>query len=181
MGLDDLGQLVTDVGIPLTIIIWAILGAFRLIFREAPAVLNRYQARKIDQAEHTQEIESRRLRHTELMELTEAGSRTYTEEQLTQHLSEVYSEFGAANAFIRETVFVSLQRIEDKLDQVLLDVRNIAPMTERLAEIRMHVRAISNSVKKGPNTHDENLGAIEGILDKLDLNGPDENQKGLDG
>lgn len=173
MSPDDFGKLVTTLGVPLTILVWFAIGVIKLVFREAPAVLNRYQARKTDQVEHTQEIESRRLRHSELMELTEAGSRTYTEEQLTQHLSEVYSEFGSANTFIRETVFVSLQRIEGKLDQVLIDIRNIAPMTERIAEIRMYVRAISTSVTKGQNTHNENLEAVEEILDKLDLNGPD--------
>jgi hypothetical protein len=140
-------DLIMTFGVPIGVIIWIAIGVIKLVTEHGPAVVSRYQDRKTDQAEHTQDIERQRLRHQELMELTEAGSRTYTEEQLTQHLSEIYTEFGTVNAFIRETVSATLQRIETKVDQILLDVRDIAPMKERLAEIRMYARSLHKQLE----------------------------------
>lgn len=144
---DDLGAIITTLGVPLGIVIWVAIGVIKLATLHGPAVVQRYQARRADQDEHLQDLEQRRLRQEQLLELTEAGSRTYTEEQLTHHLSELYVEFQAVNAFIREIVSVRLDEIVQKLDQVLLDVRDLPFMKERLAEIRMYARACNDRLE----------------------------------
>lgn len=165
----DISSFIGTFGVPLGLVSLAAVGLIKLIVEQVPAVISRYQSRRADQDEHQQELEQRRLRHKELMELSEAGSRTYTEEQLTQHLSEVYTEFGLVNGFIRDTVFGALQRIEAKIDQALVDTRCVTQLAERLSEIRMYVRSISTSVAKGTNTYGDNLEAIEEILNTLGI------------
>lgn len=150
--LNTLGKIVTTLGVPATIIVWLLYGILKL----APVVIGRYQTRRAGQDKHDQQIEQRKVLHEELLELTEAGSRTYTEEQLTQHLSEVYVEFQAVNAFIRDIVSTRLEEITGQLDQILLDVRDLPPMKERLAEVRMYARALDNR-----------LNIIAKILEKL--------------
>lgn len=143
--MEGLSQFITTLGVPLGIIIWIAIGIINLINRQGPAVVKRYQERKADETEHTQSLEEQKLKHLlrrdELLALTEAGNRTFTEEQLTHHLSEVYGEFQATNEFIRKAVSDSLQRIEQKLDQALIDRRDFVEMKERLAEVRMYTRA----------------------------------------
>jgi hypothetical protein len=153
---DDLGGLITTLGIPLGVVIWVAIGVIKLATEHGPTVVKRYQDRRADQDEHQQDIEQRRLRHEELMELTEAGSRTYTEEQLTHHLSELYVEFQAVNAFVREIVSGRLVEIVRKLDQVLLDVHHIPLMIERLSEVRMYAKALN-----------ERLVWVTDVLEKL--------------
>ncbi len=143
-GLSGLSSMVTSLGVPLAVVVWLVIGVIKLVTAEAPAAIRFRQQRGADRDEHRQSLEHRRLRHKELLELTEAGSRTYTEEQLTQHLSEVYVEFQAVNGFIRETVSVRLEEITGQLDQILLDVRDLPPMKERLAEVRMYAKALDN-------------------------------------
>lgn len=149
--MNGLPELITTLGIPLGIIIWVAIGIINLINKQGPAVVKRYQERKADETEHTQSLEEQKLKHLlrrdELLTLTEAGNRTFTEEQLTHHLSEVYGEFQATNEFIRKTVSNSLQRIEQKLDQVLIDKRDFAEVKERLAEVRMYTRASYNYIE----------------------------------
>ena len=144
--LDDIGSFITTLGVPLGIVVWVAIGIINLVTRQTPVVLKRYQERRADQDEHQQELEQRRLRHEELMELTEAGSRTYTEEQLTHHLSEIYVEFQAVNGFVREIVSVRLEEIVRKLDMVLLDVHDLPPTKERLAEVREYAQALSDKL-----------------------------------
>jgi len=143
--MEGLPQLVTTLGVPLGIIIWVAIGIINLFNKQGPAVVKRYQERKADETEHTQSLEEQKLKHLlrrdELLTLTEAGNRTFTEEQLTHHLSEVYVEFQATNKFIRKAVSDSLLRIEQKLDQALIDKRDFIEVKERLAEVRMYTRA----------------------------------------
>lgn len=143
--MENPADLITTLGVPLGIIIWVTIGIFNLVNKQAPVVIQRYQARVADQTEHVQSLEEQKLQHMlrrdELQALTEAGARTFTEEQLTHHLSEVYGEFAATNEFIRKAVAVSLERIEGKLDQALIDKRDFLEMKERLAEVRMYSRA----------------------------------------
>lgn len=143
--LSGLSDLITTLGVPLGLIIWIAIGIMNLVNKQAPAVLERYQARVADQTEHVQSLEEQKLRHElrrdELQALTEAGARTFTEEQLTHHLSEVYGEFAATNEFVRKAVMESLRRIEAKLDTALIDKRDFLEMKERLGEIRMYSRA----------------------------------------
>ncbi len=143
--MNGLPEFVTTLGVPLGIIIWVAIGIINLVNKQGPAVVKRYQERKADETGHTRSLEERKLKHLlrrdELLTLTEAGNRTFTEEQLTHHLSEVYGEFQATNEFIRKTVSNSLQRIEQKLDQALIDKRDFAEVKERLAEVRMYARA----------------------------------------
>lgn len=138
-------ELITTLGVPLGIIIWVAIGIINLINKQAPVVIQRYQARVADQTEHVQSLEEQKLQHMlrrdELQALTEAGARTFTEEQLTHHLSEVYGEFAATNEFIRKAIAASLERIESKLDRALIDKRDFLEMKERLAEVRMYSRA----------------------------------------
>jgi len=148
--------MITSLGVPLAIVVWLVIGVIKLVTEQTPAIIRFRQERGADQDEHRQSLEHRRLRHKELLELTEAGSRTYTEEQLTQHLSEVYVEFQAVNGFIREIVTTRLEEITSQLDQILLDVRDLPPMKERLAEVRMYARAL-----------DSRLNVVAGLLEKL--------------
>lgn len=150
--LSSFSKIVTELGAPVAIIIWLLVGIIKL----APSVIGRYQSRRATQDKHTQQLDQRKQLHEELLELTEAGSRTYTEEQLTQHLSEVYVEFQEVNKFIRETVSVRLEEILRKLDQVLLDVRDLSSMKERLAEVRMYSRALN-----------KRLNTVSGLLEKF--------------
>lgn len=149
--MEGLPELVTTLGVPLAIIIWIAIGIINLVNKQGPAVVKRYQERKADETEHTQSLEEQKLKHLlrrdELLTLTEAGNRTFTEEQLTHHLSEVYGEFQATNEFIRKSVSDSLQRIEQKLDQALIDKRDFAEVKERLAEVRMYTRASYNYIE----------------------------------
>lgn len=155
-GLSGFSSMVTSLGVPLAVLVWLVIGVIKLVTTEAPAVIRFRQKRGADRDEHRQSLEHRRLRHKELLELTEAGSRTYTEEQLTQHLSEVYVEFQAVNGFIRETVSVRLEEISRQLDRVLLDVRDLQPMRERLAEVRMYAKALN-----------DRLDVVGNLLEKL--------------
>lgn len=155
-GLPGLSGMITSFGVPLAIVVWLVIGIIKLVTEQAPAIITFRQKRGADRDEHQQSLEHRRLRHKELLELTEAGSRTYTEEQLTQHLSEVYVEFQAVNGFIRETVSTRLEEITGQLDQILLDVRDLPPMKERLAEVRMYAKAL-----------DDRLNTVAGLLEKL--------------
>ncbi len=143
--LSELSDLITTLGVPLAVILWITSQVVALVRKQAPDVVQRYQARRADIDEHSQSIEDQKLKHQlrrdELLALTEAGNRTYTEEQLTQHLSELYEEFNTVNAFVRETVDVRLRTIEQKLDHALRETGNVASMIERLAEVRMFVRA----------------------------------------
>lgn len=150
-GLSGLSGMVTSLGVPLAVVVWLAIGVIKLVTAEAPAVIRFRQQRGADRDEHRQSLEHRRLRHKELLELTEAGSRTYTEEQLTQHLSEVYVEFQAVNGFIRETVSVRLEEISRQLDRVLLDVRDLLPMRERLIEVRMYAKALNDRLDVAGN------------------------------
>lgn len=136
MNTDALASYITELGIPIGIVIWLAIGIIKLITEHGPTVISRYQERKYDETEHTQDIENRGLRHEKLMELIEASSRTYTEDQLTHHLSEVYVEFQTVNAFIREVVFDTLQRIETKVNQILSNTRDGLPIEEQLKALR---------------------------------------------
>lgn len=164
----ELGSLITTLGVPLGIIIWIAIGIISLVNKQAPAVIKRYQDQWADSEEHAQSLEDQKLKHRlrreELLALTEAGNRTYTEEQLTHHLSEVYVEFQAVNLFIREVVQVRLREIEKKLDLALLNVGDLAVMKERLAEVRMYTRAIYNYLE----ADDEKIMAETSSSDELD-------------
>jgi len=142
---ESLLDLITAVGIPAAVIIWIVIGLSRLLNEQLPAWMHQYQDRKADKQEHSQTIEQQRLRHEELLALTEAGSRTYTEDQLTHHLSEVYVEFQVVNAFVREGVSVKLVRLESKIDDMISVTRDVAEMRERLAEIRMYIKSVHTS------------------------------------
>ncbi len=137
--MSELSDLITTLGIPLAVILWITTQVVSLVRKQGPEVVQRYQDRKLDREEHVQGLESQKLkhqlRHDELLALTEAGNRTYTEEQLTQHLSELYEEFNTVNAFVRNVVDVRLRNIEENTNKAAL-------LAERLAEIRMYVRAI---------------------------------------
>lgn len=154
MNTDALASYITELGIPIGIVIWLAIGIIKLITEHGPTVISRYQERKVDETEHIQEIERQRLRHQELMELTEAGSRTYTEDQLTHHLSEVYVEFQAVNAFIREVVFDTLQRIETKVDQILSNTRDGLPIEEQLKALRQMCKDFYEDTAKTPMVKD---------------------------
>ena len=160
--MENPADLITTLGVPLGIIIWVAIGIFNLVNKQAPVVIQRYQARVADQTEHTQALEEQKLQHMlrrdELAALTEAGVRTFTEEQLTHHLSEVYGEFATTNEFIRKTVAASLERIESKLDQALIDKRDFLDMKERLAEVRMYTRASYNYIEA--NNEENTSGSI---------------------
>lgn len=142
--MNEISDLITTVGVPLAVIIWIITQLVGFFNKEAPVVVQRYQDRKLDRDEHVQDLESQKLKHQlrrdELLALTEAGNRTYTEEQLTQHLSELYEEFNTVNAFVRNVVDVRLRSIEGNTSKADL-------MAERLAEIRMYVRAIHKYIE----------------------------------
>lgn len=142
--MNEISDLITTVGVPLAVIIWIITQLVGFFNKEAPVVVQRYQDRKLDRDEHVQDLESQKLKHQlrrdELLALTEAGNRTYTEEQLTQHLSELYEEFNTVNAFVRNVVDVRLRSIEENTSKADL-------MAERLAEIRMYVRAIHKYIE----------------------------------
>ncbi len=142
--MNEISDLITTVGVPLAVIIWIITQLVGFFNKEVPVVVQRYQDRKLDRDEHVQDLESQKLKHQlrrdELLALTEAGNRTYTEEQLTQHLSELYEEFNTVNAFVRNVVDVRLRSIEGNTSKADL-------MAERLAEIRMYVRAIHKYIE----------------------------------
>lgn len=137
--MNELSDLITTLGVPLAVILWITTQVVALVRKQGPQVVQRYQERKADIEEHAQSLEDQKLKHElrrdELLALTEAGNRTYTEEQLTLHLSELYEEFNTVNAFVRDVIAVRLRNIEEKTSQADL-------MAERLAEIRMYVRAV---------------------------------------
>lgn len=152
--MNEVFSLIGTYGVPVGIAVLVILQFVRLVAEQGPTILTRYQNRQADIVDHQQDIEQQKLRHKELLDLSNIGSRTFTEEQLTQHLSELYSEFGSVNAFIRDTMSIQLVDIERKIDQLLLDVRPVPVLVERLAEIRMFVRSIHEQVERVINGGD---------------------------
>ena len=149
----ELSELITTLGVPLGVIIWIAIGVISLINKQAPAVIERYQERKTDREEHSQSLENQKLKHElrrdELLALTEAGNRTFTEEQLTVHLSEIYDEFNTVNAFVRDVVEGRLRNVEQA-------VSDIAAIKEKLAEVKMFVRAIYSRLEDLDETVAEN-------------------------
>lgn len=142
------GDLITEYGVPLTVLIWIVVGMMKLITNHGPTVLNRYQNRKSDQSEHVQDLERRKLQHEKMLELSEASSRSYSEEQLTQHLSEVYNEFGAVNSFVREAIATNLVQIERQLDQVIRNTDSIPGLVERLIGLRSLVKGFHERLEE---------------------------------
>ncbi len=145
--MENPADLITTLGVPLGIIIWVVIGIFKLVTEHGPAALRRYQNRKSDQSEHTQDLERRQLRHKEVLDLAEAGSRSYSEEQLTQHLSEVYLEFGAVNSFVRDGIAVNLVRIEKQLDQIIRNTDSVPGLVERLIGLRSLVKGFHDRLE----------------------------------
>lgn len=145
--MENPSDLITTLGVPLGIIIWLVIGIIKLVTEHGPTALRRYQNRKSDQSEHTQDLERRQLRHKEVLDLAEAGSRSYSEEQLTQHLSEVYHEFGTVNSFVRESIATNLVQIERQLDQVIRNTDSIPGLVERLIGLRSLVKGFHDRLE----------------------------------
>lgn len=134
-------HLINTYGLGLAVILVIVIGFSKLVTEQGPLVLRRWQKRKAARQEHSQSLEDRKLRADELLKLAEAGSKTYTEGQLTQHLAEVYGEFHEVNKFVREGVSLKLIRIEAKLEQIIICVDK-SEISEQLTEFISTVKAL---------------------------------------
>lgn len=153
---DYLIGLIGKIGLPMAILIWLANGIIKLTTENAPAVIDQWQARSADREEHQQGIEEAQIKRDTLLALADAGSRTYTEEQLTQHLAEVYEEFGETNEFVRETVSKALVDIDSKIDQILLDMKSFEAVRGCFLEIQIQVKALHRRIDELSSEGNEN-------------------------
>lgn len=75
-----------------------------------------------DRREHQQEIETAETKLHQLESLVALGSRTYTEEQLTQAFAETQAQLGESNHYIRHNIDMRLNDLERKQDDILLKI-----------------------------------------------------------
>lgn len=131
--IETLVKVVDKYGFTFVVIVVIIYGLFRLLTEHGPQALSRYQDRKAN-----------KQRHEQVINLANAGSQAYTEEQMTQHLSELYGEFQEVNKFVREGVAQKLIRIEAALDHISHNTDDVPAIAENLTEVRSLVKALHN-------------------------------------
>lgn len=133
LGSEYLIKLIDTYGFAAVVIVVIISVLFRLITEHGPQALSRYQDRKANKQRYEQTIN-----------LANAGSQAYTEEQMSQHLSELYGEFQEVNKFVREGVAAKLIRIEAMLDHISHNTDDNTVMTKNLMEVITLVKALHN-------------------------------------
>lgn len=121
----DLNELIAQYGLSAAIGVWLIIGLARLIKNEVPGTLSFFRKSYEDRQEHLQELEQKDSDVKRLEYLAAMGSRTFTEEQLTQMTAEAQSQLGEANEFIRKEVWARLDIINQKLGSMKEEIDTI--------------------------------------------------------
>lgn len=155
MNPESLAEFINTYGFGAAIVLFVFYLISRFLIEQGPLILKRYQNRKADDQEHSQTIIEEELRHRKLLDLVDAGNRTYTEEQLTQHLSELYGEFQEVNKFIRDTVSVKLDRVENQLSEIICNTDSIPSVAEKLIGLQKTITALHNRLDEIVETLNE--------------------------
>ena len=131
--MNELGQVITAWGVPAGLVIWIVYGVIQIAVKSVPKIIETRQALTRDQQEHNQKFEIDRQETERLLALANAGSRTFTEEQLTQFLSETFTEFQAVNEFLRNVFSQRVDIIDQRME---LSARHTSEIPEILKRIR---------------------------------------------
>jgi hypothetical protein len=159
----DINDFISQYGLTAAIVFYLLKEILTLIHKVGPDAWNFLKSDIADRRESKQKIEDRQHKSETLQLLAAQGSRTFTEEQLTQLTAESQVQLSEANEFIREQLAKNIDlllqyhiAINSKLDKLPDNVSK--SMREEMYEFRRisaDISLIANILKRNLGVRNE--------------------------